>query len=534
MGVLNTGTKYDICGYPSTEEQSVVIDKTIEGVNSIVLFAFAGAGKTSTLIGVAQNNPSKKILYFVFTKPMELEAKEKFRNYPNVEVRTRNSIAYRCIVDSSANFKGKAYNGMELQKIFGISKKDGYLASRIFEDFCNSSNLDFRKNTQKSVALRVAKELFEGMESGLYKQTYSYTMKKLHLELVKGERYFPLLDGIDMVMLDEAQDTNDVTIAIFREIKAKQRIIVGDEHQQIFSFMNSVNAMQKVEGERLFLTQSFRYNQKIANRASKLLVFFKGETQNIVGLGKQKEIRSLAIITRTNAKLIEGAILFVRKGVFYKTTRDPQILFNTVLSIGKLINGETLPYSEKYLEGYREEWRESGSGKSLLEFIIESASKNKEAEHVWGARAIQKYGIETIIDCYNQSVENFRNPAPAQYSLTTGHSAKGLEWDRVFIEEDFPSLMAVVGEYLAKADISINPAKGYLKAFANELAGGFVSGEYQYVIDEINLWYVAMTRAKVSLEFHQNLLDINDLSQAEIEEAIDVAYCETKRKMKEY
>ncbi len=91
-------------------------------------------------------------------------------------------------------------------------------------------------------------------------------------------------------MLDEAQDTNEVTLGIFNCLNSKIKIYVGDRHQQIYSFRGSKNALDKISCDKqLYLSQSFRFNETIANYANILLRNFKNE---------QVDIKSYKIVQR--------------------------------------------------------------------------------------------------------------------------------------------------------------------------------------------------------------------------------------------
>lgn len=62
-----------------TEEQLPAIHSPASKVR---LIAFAGTGKTTTLVGYAKAHAQDRILYLVFNKSVEVEAKKRFP--PNV------------------------------------------------------------------------------------------------------------------------------------------------------------------------------------------------------------------------------------------------------------------------------------------------------------------------------------------------------------------------------------------------------------------------------------------------------------------
>jgi superfamily I DNA and RNA helicase len=64
--------------------------------------AFAGAGKTSTLVEMAKALPHERILYICFNKSIADEASKKFPS--NVQCKTVHSLAYGSIVIPDPRF----------------------------------------------------------------------------------------------------------------------------------------------------------------------------------------------------------------------------------------------------------------------------------------------------------------------------------------------------------------------------------------------------------------------------------------------
>ena len=67
------------------------------------------------------------------------------------------------------------------------------------------------------------------------------------------------------------------------------KILVGDPHQQIYSFRGAVNAMENVQADTIFyLTQSFRFGPEISHIAASCLEVLKSEKKKtLVGSGKK-------------------------------------------------------------------------------------------------------------------------------------------------------------------------------------------------------------------------------------------------------
>lgn len=67
------------------------------------------------------------------------------------------------------------------------------------------------------------------------------------------------------VLLDEAQDTNPVTFDIFMRIPAKKKVIVGDKHQNIYSWRGAKNYLIHKDFNVFYLTKTFRFGEDIAS-----------------------------------------------------------------------------------------------------------------------------------------------------------------------------------------------------------------------------------------------------------------------------
>ena len=75
----------------------------------------------------------------------------------------------------------------------------------------------------------------------------------------------------DFILLDEAQDTNEVVLDVLKR-QQSQFVCVGDAHQQIYEWRGAVNAMQRIRtANHCYLTMSFRFGEPIAQAANQIL-----------------------------------------------------------------------------------------------------------------------------------------------------------------------------------------------------------------------------------------------------------------------
>jgi superfamily I DNA/RNA helicase len=232
----------------------------------------------------------------------------------------------------------------------------------------------------------------------------------------------------EYVLLDEAQDTNQVVLGVLQR-QNSQIVYVGDRHQQIYEWRGAVNAMEQVAGcDETSLTQSFRFGEPIAEAASRVLGTL-GETQRLRGNPKvQSSIvdaltPTRAVLARTNANVIVEVLDAVRAG------RKPCIVGGTG-ELTRLLSDvyelkDEKPASSPEFFGFAS-WREvvafadSEEGESIRSFVqlVEQHGENK----LWPA-------VKGAHDDENS----------ADVVLSTAHKAKGREWDSVRLAADFAS-----------------------------------------------------------------------------------------------
>jgi superfamily I DNA/RNA helicase len=481
-----------------TNEQLEILEAVKRGEEFIKINAFAGTGKTTTLLEVAKANPNRSILYLAFNKAIQMEAREKFPK--NVEVKTTHALAYQKIVPRY-NYKVRNnYKSSEIADFLGIEFEEASEALKVFELYCNSSILKFSSLSEyiDSQILSNAREIYRMMSDKKIDVTHSFYLKEFQRHLVYDKLK---MKHYDIVLLDEAQDTNDVTISIFENIPASQRIIVGDKHQQIYSFRGSTNAMDKMakDSKNYYLTNSFRFNQDIANKATNILKLFKNEIKELKGLGNKADIENKCYISRTNAKLILKMKGLIEEKKEFKTIREPYEIFGLALNILKLTKNEPLDMRFRYLE------KMVNSSKTALEDLEEKAEKAQDIE-LLSAIGIVSLLWDEIVNIYKIAKEYYYENNDAHIFLTTAHTSKGLEWDEVELLNDFPGVYTIARWYK-----EIEPRKpkdiiDFISLFKNALKEGKVAQKY---IDEFNLYYVAVTRARVVLIDNTNLKELN-------------------------
>ena len=467
-----------------TNEQLTILNEVKNKTPLIKVVAFAGTGKTTLLYHIAKEIKGRK-LYLAFNKAIQLEANEKFIG-TNTIVKTTHSLAYNFVINRYGYTLKRGYSTMELTQIYSVDYKTAYEAKIIFENFCNSASSGF-SDENMTPAKQLAIQIFEDMLTKKIDITHSFYLKKFQLDLLTQNFRLPTYD---LILLDEAQDTNDVTLSIFYNIPAHQKIIVGDRHQQIYSFRGSINAINKIKAKIFYLTHSFRFNEKIAFKATNFLQIFKNETNSLKGLGKNNKITSKAIISRTNAELILQMKYLIEDKKEFKTIRHPKEIFGLALNLYNLANDDEVDNEYKFLNSFKNEYKFLSKSKKenydndILKFIEESVED--DIELLTALKVAKTKNLEKIYKIANEAYKT-----KADLYLTTAHTAKGLEFDEVKICEDFPCYKSIARWYIENEKFD-TPEEGYLEYFK-------INCKEQNKIDELNLYYVAITRAKTKL-----------------------------------
>jgi superfamily I DNA/RNA helicase len=484
-------------------EQQVGINKAVRTDSRIKINAFAGTGKTTTLGLVAEGNPNLDFLYLAFNKAIAEEAKRKFPS--NVDVKTTHGLAFRHTRNALglSNVRGD-YKPRELMDILGVG--DWSIVSyvnEVFAAFCYSAEAEItegvvrrlidedEKLTRSGLALtrlypnltvkgmtEMVRNLYGKFLDKSIAATHNFYLKFFQVNIKK----YVMFMRYTACLLDEAQDSNAATLAIFEALPGI-KIICGDRHQAIYGFRRSMNAMAKFSADSdHYLSTSFRIPTSVARKASKLLFTFKGEKEAIVAVRDESEgTATTCHISRTNAQLIE--IMAEMRGEKFKTVRDPSEIFRLPTSL-YLFKAAEETGNRELKKGIKETWLNFFRTYQQIEEYAEEIS---DVELKSSLKVVEKFGPDLITleniakgNSYLNDVDTF---------LTTAHTSKGLEWDRVKVCSDFPDLLEII------SDAGFETIQQFRSAVKK---GG--SATVQSIAEEVNLFYVAITRTKKKLD----------------------------------
>lgn len=484
-----------------TAEQIAIINST----GNIAINAVAGSGKTTTLIEYAASRPGNaRILYLAFNKSVKLEAARKFesRGLHNVKVETAHSLAYKHIVPRHGyNIKAQPYRTHEIAELLnlqGNGEKHGEYVianhiNKFITYFCNSDKVRVQE-------LNYLDTVFDNKAKAFVKSFYKYIEDSTRLLLAKmdkGEieithdfylKKFQLTNPVlpyDHILFDEGQDASAAMLDVFLKQKAV-KVIVGDIHQQIYSWRHAVNSLAKTDFDSLHLSTSFRFPQYIAQLAAGVLLWKNHlhdcKPVSITGKGRNVGEKSKATIARTNLGLLLKAIAYITdnrkvKHIYFEGNINSYTYADDGASLY-----DVLSLSNNSHDRIRDKLVKSMNNLDELEEYIE---KTEDVQLSMMVELVKEYGNEIpgIIKSLKELHTGDEERARAEMIFSTVHRAKGMEYDIVYLANDF--IPETKLEKLKADKEPLNMVKW------NE---------------EINLLYVAITRAKHKLYIPETLV----------------------------
>ncbi|KAI4874006.1 hypothetical protein NFI96_027836, partial [Prochilodus magdalenae] len=516
-----------------THEQQQILNHEIQRDHVVKIMAFAGTGKTTTLVRYAQQRPNLRFLYVAFNKSVAMQANRSFPS--NVVCKTVHSIAYTAV----------GYRYKKLDKLcsnvqpFNVAWKlpegrGGFVNAKVvtqtINNFCASTDRrigtqhvpDVYRNTngrderpdenKKMLFAGDAQDIWDKMVELVPTREMAYRMTHDgYLKLWQMHR--PVLKGYDVIFIDEAQDCTPVILDIMLSQHCG-KILVGDLHQQIYTFRGAINALYAVAHTHLYyLTQSFRFGSEIAYVGATILDVCKKVKKILVGGHQDGSVRGedretlesikqaapqvkgkVAILCRCNVTVFSEAVRLTDANSnckIYIVGGVDSFGLKKILDIWILMQPEVkrkqdnLRIMDPFIRSFCRE--KLGGYAGLKRYATHTEDRELEAK----LSVVEKYNaripelVERIYSCAQRSSDT------ADYILGTMHKSKGLEFDTVVVMDDF---MKVPCSRHNLQRMNISPGIRNVEA------------------DEWNLLYVAVTRAKRALFITKSICNILTLA----------------------
>lgn len=514
--------------FTPTQEQKTIVEKCAAG-DSLKITAYAGTGKTSTLFLCAEAIPDKKILYICFDTESADRAKRK--KVPNVTAMTFHAFVQRKFIASILanpnlgpsvvqSFKdrltypkgGRKLTDREIAEYLRVSTyeplsytKSRYLSyiesepqdietknyspaeqiravKKAISKFCNSSDEElsvshFEKVNPSPNLFNLALAYWNDANNAFGRVPFTHdTYAKIWC--LKNQT---IEEEYGVMFIDEAQDTNPLQAQFYRN-QPVQKIYVGDSRQAIYSFRGSVNELKKVSGcTDLSLTESFRFGPAIASAASNV---YESAGENALPLvGKSKDSQLVTDEVKSpDVILVRKTVTMLDMLFFSESFGDRRLWFRSKMRDDLKNTLKTLNWFVENPKGslFRPDFLTPEL--AVYDGLDDLVQAIKSGDEPPKTEKLLHLVMDTLdFDSLLATLKTFggRRPPKGTYvEVMTAHKSKGDEWDVVQLADDFR--MPVYSQY--SEDTSDGPEMLYPPPE-----------------EELNIYYVAITRAKQSV-----------------------------------
>jgi DNA helicase-2/ATP-dependent DNA helicase PcrA len=438
--------------HPPTPEQAAILDFVASTDRNLMIRAYAGCGKTSTLEMIDRSLDKTPKMLLCFNKAIAVEAKE--RMLPSTVVKTFNGLGhsiwadatgrrlslntkkineiYRALIDEAPRHERQEYWAISEQVYAGVNfaRALGYIPAS--NDKADKGLCDF------AAVSRLLDETPSPEVHALIDKVLNISIVQAHQGVVdfNDQIYMPALFSgayptFPLVLIDEYQDLSPVNRRMVERLCRRSRQIgVGDEAQAIYGFRGAdessmPTAIEQFNMDVLPLSLTFRCPSNIVDNVKWRVPNFRAFNAG----GKVETLSDFelednsAVICRNNAPLLAVAMKEVLKG-------------NTVDVSGVDIGAKVIKTMEKLGS---ETMTQRQTISAINDWLDEKLSlDSKTARDLAGCMLEFARHGKTLSAAIAYAKHLFEN-SHGTIRFMTGHKAKGLEFDHVYHLE--PSLL---------------------------------------------------------------------------------------------
>lgn len=441
-----------------SDEQDAFVDAGAAGKN-VAGEAGAGTGKTTTGMLMTRQMRGRG-LYAAFNKSVADEARGKFPRH--VDCRTVHSLAFRQVgVRFEQRLNGARQPAREVARLLKIRQgiplggpnvlqptQMARLATEGVARFCRTMDDqpdwwhipplaliedDELNNHVRGQLVPYARQIWEDLQlddqhgGGKFRFTHDHYLRIF----VMGRPSLPY----DFIIADEAQDLDPLVMALMMgQRNHAQLIAIGDANQAIYGWRGSMDALTQWPAEvRLRLTESRRFGQTIADEANRWLSLL-GSDMRLTGIGGPSAIERITdwpdvVLCRTNATAMAGAINALKAGKVVALVGGGDQIRRLAEAAIELKDGRGTSHPELCVFLH---WGE-------VQDYVENEKDGSDLKVA--VKLIDEYGPDEIIRAVGRLAPD--KPSKGQHwtapdvTVSTAHKAKGLQWSRVRVADDF-------------------------------------------------------------------------------------------------
>lgn len=428
-----------------TPEQQAILEAVSETTANLQINAYAGTGKTATL-ELIQATGKVTTLCLAFNKAVKEEMEKRFG--PQTTVKTLNGLghtvwAHTCAGRVSLNAKKcadllreeikrlskdereAAWEGYwEILGAIALAKSLGYVPTGKFVGAKRLCTWDELCGALEAKPTALEQALIDRVLLLSIQTAYAG-----HIDF-NDQVYMPALFGgafpkFPMVLVDEAQDLSPVNHQMLHKLRGSRIISVGDPFQSIYQFRGACQGgMGKLSAAfsmtELPLSVSWRCPSEIVKNARWRVPEFKwnragGSVSKLTNLSPGDFVEGAAIICRNNAPLFRLAFNLISAG-------------RSVSMAGSDIGPRLVGIMRRFGDDDMPRARVLGAIQAWADAKIEAGSKTAN-----DLAACMRIFAERAKDLGQAlAFANDILKRKGSIHLTTGHKAKGLEWDTVY------------------------------------------------------------------------------------------------------
>ncbi|WP_329047600.1 UvrD-helicase domain-containing protein [Streptomyces violaceus] len=428
-----------------TDEQTAAADAFHAG-DHLALQAGANTGKTTTLALLAHAT-TRRGRYLAYNRAIAQDARTRFPH--TVQCKTAHALAYAAAGHHyTRRLNAPRRPAWQTGQALGVTKAirigDREVSQRALSNallntvtrFCHSADealthhhvphLRGLENTDLHTELaahllpfaRKAWADLQHPDDGAVRFDHDHYLKIWALTQ-------PRIDT-DFLLLDEAQDTNPAVEQIFlHQRDHAQLVMVGDSAQAIYHWRGAKDVMTGFDGTQLTLSQSFRFGPDLAAEANRWLhladapIRLTGTPTVPTELGPVTSPDAVLCRTNVGAMAQVMALMAARYRVALAGGGDS--LRTLAQAASDLKKGRRTHHPELIL---------FPSWGDLQDYAAHDPAGRDLQPLV---NLVDAHGTDAIL----AAVAHLTTEPQAQVTVSTAHKAKGREWPRVLIADDF-------------------------------------------------------------------------------------------------
>jgi superfamily I DNA/RNA helicase len=474
-------------GFVPSKYQSAIYDFVENGKGNAIIEAYAGCGKTATIVGALSVVPKAlKTLFCAFNKKIakELESKLANKNLSNVTVRTLHSLGFSIMRYN--------YQSRMVEDKYTTYINDGLRYKRIVPSrrLSNDEYTLYKANIRSLVDLGRVNLATSIEDMNAIVEKFQIMLQNNECEMAMnviewGISQYKIMDYTDMIYLpnvmkiknypkfdfifvDECQDLNAAQRELFQKCLAPtgRFVAVGDPYQAIYGFAGAdAESFQLIRDipntVSLPLSICYRCDSTIIDLAQTLVPGIEARDNAPEGtIDREASYKNIQdgdmVVCRNTAPLVALCMRYISEGTK---------AFVVGKDIGKNLRNMIRQTRKTEISEVMERLNRQ-SQKIIDKIVAKSRCSREEAvthstytvyKDKMGAIEVLSQGLETADEVIARINRVFDDENGEGIALSTVHKAKGLESDNVYIicEDKFYNKYAMRLPWMAQQESNI-------------------------------------------------------------------------------